>query len=59
MLISSDHRNLRPRPINLAMALPSTVMGVVNKAVEDVVVAEEGDPMPVHKHLFPKKRLTR
>ncbi len=41
------------------MALPSTVMGVVNKAVEDVVVAEEGDPMPVHKHLFPKKRLTR
>ncbi len=58
MLISSAQRSLKPQPTKLAMSLPSKVVGVVDKAVGDVVVADKVDPMPMHKDLFLKKRST-
>ncbi len=34
------------------------IVGVVDKTVGDMVVADKVDPMPAHKDLFPKKRST-
>jgi hypothetical protein len=52
-------QNMRPRPAKLAMSLPSKVMGAVDKAMGDVVVGDEVDPMPTHRSLLLKKRLAR
>ncbi len=41
------------------MSLPSKVTGVVDKAVGDVVMADEVNFMPAQKDLFPQKRSTK
>ncbi len=54
--ISSVHRNLRAQTTKLAMSLPSEVVGVVDKAMGDVVVVDKVDPIPTHKDLFSPRR---
>jgi hypothetical protein len=41
------------------MSLPSKVVRVADKAVGDVVEANEVDLMPVPKELYPKKKPTK
>ena len=41
MLITSVHRSQKPRPSKFAMSLPSKVVEVVGKAVEDKEEADE------------------
>ncbi len=59
MSISSMRRSQKPRPSRFAMSLPSKVVEVVGKAVEDV---EEGDKVAqvaVPMAAYPKRRSTR
>ncbi len=57
MLISSVHRSQKPRPSKFAMSLPSKVVEVVGRAVEDV---EEVDEVVVAlMEEYPKRRSTR
>ena len=57
MLIFSVHRSQKPRPSKFAMSLPSKVVEVVGRDVEDV---EEADKVVVAlMEEYPKRRSTR
>ncbi len=53
MLISSVRRSQKPRPIKFTMSLPSKVVEVVGKAVEE---ADEVAQVAVPMAAYPKKR---
>ncbi len=59
MSISSVHRSQKPRPSKLAMSLPSKVVEVVGKAVEDVEEADEVAQVAVPMAAYPKRRSAR
>ncbi len=56
MSISSMRRSQKPRPIKFAMSLPSKVVEVVGRAVEDVEEADEVDQVAALMEVYPKKR---
>ncbi len=57
MLISSVHRSQKPQPSKFAMSLPSKVMDVVGRAMEDVEEADEVVGALIEE--YPKRRSTR
>ncbi len=59
MSISSVRRSQKPRPSKFAMSLPSKVVEVVGRAVEDVEEADEVDLVAALMEVYPKRRLTR
>ncbi len=59
MSISNVCRNKKPRPSKFAMSLPSKVVKVVGKAVEDVEETDEVDQVAALMEVYPKRRLTR
>ncbi len=59
MSISSVHRNQKPRPSKFALSLPSKVVEVVGRAVEDEEEADKVDQVAALMEVYPKKRLTR
>ncbi len=52
-------RSQKPRPIKFAMSLPSKVMEVVGKAVEDLEEADKVAQVAAPMVAYPKRRLTR
>ena len=56
MSISSVHRSQKPRPSKFAMSLPSKVVEVVGRAVEDVEEADKVDQVAALMEEYPKKR---
>ncbi len=54
MLISSVHTSQKPRPSKSAMSLPSKVLEVVGRAVEDVEEADE--VVAILMVVYPKKK---
>ncbi len=59
MSISSVRRSQKPRLSKFAMSLPSKVMEVVGRAVEDKEEADEVDQVAALMEVYPKKRSTR
>jgi hypothetical protein len=59
MSISSVHRSQKPRPSKFAMSLPSKVMDLVGRAMEDKEEVNEVDPVAALMEVYPKKRSTR
>ncbi len=59
MLISSVRRSQKPRPSKFAMSLPSKVMEVIGRAMEDKEEADEVDQVASLMEVYPKKRSTR
>ena len=59
MLISSVHRSHKPRTSKFAMSLPSKVVEVVGRAMEDKEEADEVDQVATLMEVYPKKRSTR
>ncbi len=52
-------RSQKPRPSKFAMSLPSKVVEVVGRAVEDKEEADKVDQVDAFMEVYPKKRLTR
>ncbi len=52
-------RSQKPRPIKFAMSLPSKVVEVVGKAMEDVEKADEVVQVAAPMAAYPKRRSTR
>ncbi len=59
MSISSVRRSQNPRPSKFAMSLPSKVMEVVGRAMEDEEEVDEVDQVAALMEVYPKKRSTR
>ncbi len=59
MSISSVRRSQKPRPSKFTMTLPSKVVEVVGKAVEDVEDADEVVQVAAPMAAYPKRRSTR
>ncbi len=59
MSISSVRRSQKPRPSKFAMSLPSKVMEVVGRAVEDEEGVVEVNQVAAIMEVYPKKRSTR
>jgi hypothetical protein len=59
MSISRLCRSQKHRPSKFAMSLPSKVVEVVGKAVEDVEEADKVDQVATLMEVYPKRRLTR
>ncbi len=59
MSISSVRRSQKPWPSKFAMSLPSKVVEVVGKAVEDVEEADEVAQVSIPMAAYPKRRSTR
>jgi hypothetical protein len=59
MSISSVRRSQKPRHSKFAMSLPSKVVEVVSRAVEDVKEANKVDQVAALMEVYPKRRLTR
>ena len=59
MLISSVHTSQKPLPSKFAMSLPSKVVEVVGRAVEDEEEADEVNQVAALMEVYPKKRSTR
>ncbi len=59
MSISSVRRSQKPRASKFAMSLPSKVMEVIGKAVEDVEEADKVPQVVVPMAAYPKRRSTR
>ncbi len=59
MSISSKHRSQKPRPSKFAMSLPSKVVEVVGRAMEDVEEADEVDQVAALMEVYPERRSTR
>ncbi len=59
MSISNMRRSQKPRPSKFAMSLPSKVVEVVGRAVEDEEEADEVDQVAALMEEHPKKRSTR
>ncbi len=58
MSILSVHRSHKPWPSKFAMSLPSKVVEVVGRVLEDVEEADEVDQVAALMEVYPKKRLT-
>jgi hypothetical protein len=52
-------RSQKPRPSKFAMSLPSKVVEVVGRAVEDMEEADEVDQVAALMKVYPKRRSTR
>ncbi len=59
MSISSVRRSQKPRPSKFAMSVPSKVVEVVGKDVEDVEEADEVAQVAVPMAAYPKRRSKR
>ncbi len=59
MSISSTRRSQKPRHSKFGMSLPSKVVEVVGRAVEDVEEADKVDQVATLMEVYPKRRLTR
>ncbi len=59
MSISSVRRRQKPRPSKFTMSLPSKVVELVGRAVEDKEEADEVDQVAALMEVYPKKRSTR
>jgi hypothetical protein len=59
MSISSVHRSQKPRPSKFAMSLPSKVVEVVGRAVEDVEEADKVDQVAASMEVYLKMSWTR
>ena len=59
MLISSVHRSQKPRPSKFAMSLPSKVVEVVGRAMEDMEEADEVDQAAALMEVYLKRSWTR
>ncbi len=59
MSISSVRRSQKPRPSEFAMSLPSKIVEVVGKAVEDVEEVDEVVQVAAPMEAYPKRRSTR
>ncbi len=58
MSISSVRRSQKPQPSKFAMSLPSKVMEVVGRAMEDVEEADKVDQVAALIEVYPKRRST-
>ncbi len=59
MSILSMRRSKKPRPSKFAMSLPSNVVEVVGRAVEDVEETDKVDRVTALMEVYPKRRSTR
>ncbi len=59
MSISSMGRSQKPPPSKFATSLPSKVVEVVGRAVEDVEEVDKVDQVAALMEVYPKRRLTR
>jgi hypothetical protein len=59
MSISSVRRSQKPRPSKFAMSLPSKVVEVVGRVLEDKEEADEVDQVAALMEVYPKNRSTR
>ncbi len=59
MSISSVRRSQKPQPSKFAMSLPSKVVEVVGRAMEDKEEADKVDQVAALMEVYPKKRSTR
>ncbi len=59
MSISSIRRSQKPWHSKFAMSLPSKVVEVVGRAVEDVEEVDQVDQVTTLMEVYPKRRLTR
>ncbi len=59
MSISSVRRSQKPRPSKFTMSLPSKVVEVVGRAVEDEEEADKVDQVAALMEVYPKKKSTR
>ncbi len=59
MSIISVRRSQKPRPSKFAMSLPSKVVEVVGRAVEDEEEVNEVDQVAALMEVYPKRRLTK
>ncbi len=59
MSISSMRRSHKPRPSKFAMSLPSKVLEVVGRAVEDVEEADKVDQVAASMEVYLKRSWTR
>ncbi len=59
MSISSVRRSQKPPPSKFAMSLPSKIVELVGKAVEDVDEADKVVQVAAPMAAYPKRRSTR
>jgi hypothetical protein len=59
MSISSVRRSQKPQPSKFAMSLPSKVMEVVGRAMEDMEEADEVDQVATSMEVCLKRSWTR